>query len=100
MPGLSADFGLADLQRMPAKGQAAKGWISFRVPSLPGLAAKADLLMRCEVSQVREWQVSVEVSRMQEYRTAENRLLQERQAVQMQGLWLDGREDAMRYLRL
>jgi hypothetical protein len=83
MPGLSADFGLADLQRMPAKTQTAKGWVCFGVPSLPGLTAKADLLMRCEVSQVREWQVSEQVSRMSESGTAEDRLLQKRQTVPM-----------------
>ena len=98
MPGLPANFGLADLQRMPAKAQAAKGWIRLRMPPLPGLTAKADLLMRCEVSQVREWQVSVQVSGMQDGSTAEDRLLQERQAIPLQRLWLDGRKVSLRDL--
>jgi len=90
VPGLSADFGLADLQRMPAKAQAEKGWVRLGVPSLPGLTAKADLRLRREVSQVRERQVSQQVSRMQDRRTAEDRLLQERQTVPLQGLRMDG----------
>jgi hypothetical protein len=61
VPVLSADICLADLQRMPAKAQAEEGWVRFGVPSLPGLAAKADLLMRCEVSQVRGREVSEQV---------------------------------------
>jgi hypothetical protein len=95
---MPANIRLADLPELLPQAQAAQGWVRFGVPSLPGLAAKADLLMRCEVSQVREWKVSVEVSRMSDGSTAEDRLLQKRQAVPMQGLRLDGREVSLRDL--
>jgi hypothetical protein len=90
VPGLPADFGLADLPELLPQAQAAKGWIRLRLSPLWRCSAKTDLLMWCKVPAMRGRKVSVEVSRMQDAGTAEDRLLQECEAVQMQGLRLDG----------